>query len=85
MQSAIDECLSGRRFDVVHVETSPMCGFDYGTDVPVVVDEQNLESELMQRMAGASAPLAAAPSTPWRPPSTGGSRPSRGGRPPASP
>jgi glycosyltransferase involved in cell wall biosynthesis len=50
MQSAIDELLSSRDFDVVQVESSQMSGFRYGSSAAVILDEHNIEYELLQRV-----------------------------------
>jgi polysaccharide biosynthesis protein PslH len=50
MQSAIDGLVRERRFDVVQVEGSHMCGLDFSASGTVVLDEHNVEYELMERM-----------------------------------
>ncbi len=50
MQSALDECLADGRFDAVQVESSQMSFLRYRTSAPLVLDEHNIESELLQRM-----------------------------------
>ena len=50
MQSAIDELLSSESFDVIQLESSQMCGFQYQSKGALIVDEHNIEYELLQRM-----------------------------------
>ena len=50
MQSAVDDVLADRRFDVVQLEGSQMCCFRLRTNAPVVLDEHNIEYELLERM-----------------------------------
>jgi polysaccharide biosynthesis protein PslH len=51
MQATIDELCATFDFDVIHVESSRMCSFDFPTGVPVVVDEHNVEYELFRRLS----------------------------------
>jgi sugar transferase (PEP-CTERM/EpsH1 system associated) len=50
MQDALDVLVSSRAFDVVLVESSQMGGFRLPLDLPVVLDEHNVEYELLSRM-----------------------------------
>ncbi len=50
MQQAIDELYAIRRFDLVQVESSVLCTFAFPADVPLVIDEHNIEYEVLQRM-----------------------------------
>ena len=49
VQAAIDRLARKSAFDVVHVETSLMANFAFPPDVPVVLDEQNIEYEILRR------------------------------------
>ena len=53
MQRAVDDMASG--FDVVLLESSQMGWLNVPRGLPVVVDEHNIESELLGRMAGSEA------------------------------
>jgi sugar transferase (PEP-CTERM/EpsH1 system associated) len=58
MQEALTRLLSTQKFDLVQVESSQLAGFDFGSQVPVILDEHNLEYELLQRLyQGERAPL----------------------------
>jgi sugar transferase (PEP-CTERM/EpsH1 system associated) len=48
MQTAIDQLLGDQQFDIVQVESSQMAWLDFG-NVPVVLDEHNIEYELLWR------------------------------------
>ena len=50
MQRAIDELCSRRSFDVAQLESSLLCGFAFPRDVPIVLDEHNIEYEVFERM-----------------------------------
>lgn len=50
MQDAIDRLLDKERFDLIQVETSQMCGFDFASSAVVLLDEHNIEYELLSRM-----------------------------------
>jgi len=50
MQAAIDDLLTEGAFDIIQLESSQMCSFNYGTGSAVVLDEHNIEYELLQRM-----------------------------------
>jgi glycosyltransferase involved in cell wall biosynthesis len=50
MQAAIDKLLSGRRFDIIQLESSQLGGLRYSGSGAVVLDEHNIEYELLQRM-----------------------------------
>jgi len=49
MQTAIDRLLAAERFDVIQVESSQMCGFEFKFPGPLLVDEHNIEYELLYR------------------------------------
>lgn len=50
MQAALTRLLQTQKFDLIQVESSQMAGFDFGMQVPVVLDEHNLEYELLYRL-----------------------------------
>jgi len=50
MQETLTRLLTTQAFDLVQVESSQMAGFDFGTKVPLVLDEHNLEYELLYRL-----------------------------------
>ena len=50
MQDAVMRLLAGSAFDLVQVESSQMAAFDFGSNVPLVLDEHNLEYELLYRL-----------------------------------
>ncbi len=50
-QTALDRVLAHERFDVVHVEGSAMAHLDFPKGLPVVLDEQNIEYDVLQRSA----------------------------------
>jgi glycosyltransferase involved in cell wall biosynthesis len=58
MQAVIDELCASTRFDLIHVESSRMCCFRFPADVPVVVDEHNVEYELFRRLSQGERSLA---------------------------
>jgi sugar transferase (PEP-CTERM/EpsH1 system associated) len=49
MQRTIDELLATQSFNLVQLESSQLSSYDFG-QVPVIVDEHNVEYELLQRM-----------------------------------
>jgi polysaccharide biosynthesis protein PslH len=51
MQKAIDEVCSTRNFDVIQLESSILCSFQFPRDTPLVIDEHNIEYEVFQRMS----------------------------------
>ena len=51
MQRELDGLLAGGSFDVVQVESVRMMGFRFPQNVPVVLDEHNIEFELMARLS----------------------------------
>lgn len=58
MQAAINDLCSLMAFDLIHAEFSTMCGFHFPDDIPLVVDEHNIEYELYWRLArGERSPL----------------------------
>lgn len=50
MQAAIDGLIAERSFDLIHLESSTMSCFRLPPDVPVVLDEHNIEYELFGRL-----------------------------------
>jgi polysaccharide biosynthesis protein PslH len=50
MQSKIDELLSTRQFDIIQLESSQLCAFQFHSTGATVLDEHNIEYELLQRM-----------------------------------
>ena len=58
MQVTLTRLLTTQKFDLIQVESSQLAGFDFGSKVPVILDEHNLEYELLQRLyQGEHAPL----------------------------
>src|SRR3954453_3244251 len=51
MQATVDELVKSRRIDAVIIESSQMGWLSVPASVPVYVDEHNIESELLERMA----------------------------------
>lgn len=51
MQETVDELVRSRHIDAVIIESSQMGWLRVPPDVPVYVDEHNIESELLERMA----------------------------------
>jgi sugar transferase (PEP-CTERM/EpsH1 system associated) len=49
LQRAIDELSRQQQFEVVQVEASHLAHFRFGRDVPVILDEHNIEYELLRR------------------------------------
>ena len=57
MKAALADCLQ-EDFDSIQVTSSPMLGRGLSTSTPVVLDEHNVESEVLRRMAaGERSPL----------------------------
>jgi glycosyltransferase involved in cell wall biosynthesis len=50
-QQALDRMTAETRYDVVHVESCHMAHYRFPRDVPVVLDEQNIEYEIQRRTA----------------------------------
>jgi len=50
LQEAINRCISDVKPDIIQVESSRLFGFAFATDAPIVLDEHNVESELLERM-----------------------------------
>jgi glycosyltransferase involved in cell wall biosynthesis len=50
MQRAINELCSCGGFDIVQVESSILCTFEFPPHVPLIIDEHNIEYEVLQRM-----------------------------------
>jgi polysaccharide biosynthesis protein PslH len=51
LQRALDATLAAHDVDIVQIESSTMGWLDVPDDVPVIIDEHNIESELLTRMA----------------------------------
>ena len=49
MQAKLDS-LMAQNFDLIQVEFGHLSGYDFGTTVPVILDEHNIEYELLHRM-----------------------------------
>jgi glycosyltransferase involved in cell wall biosynthesis len=49
-QIALDRMTAGSRFDVIHVEGCSMAHYDFPDGVPVVLDEQNVEYDVLRRV-----------------------------------
>lgn len=56
-QAALDRMLLRSRFDVVHIEGCAMANFTFPADVPVVLDEQNVEYDVLHRVASVTRSL----------------------------
>ena len=57
MQRAIHELCSDGAFDIVQLESSYLCSFEFPRGTNLVIDEHNVESELFRRMCeGEKAP-----------------------------
>lgn len=50
MREALADCIAELKPDVVQVESSRLFGFRFPVNAPVVLDEHNIESELLERM-----------------------------------
>ena len=50
-QAAIDDAVVRSSFDVVHVEGAAMANFTFPPAIPVVLDEQNVEYDVLRRAA----------------------------------
>jgi glycosyltransferase involved in cell wall biosynthesis len=50
MQKAIDDLCASRRFDILQLESSVLCGFRIPASVRLVLDEHNIEHEVFRRM-----------------------------------
>jgi glycosyltransferase involved in cell wall biosynthesis len=58
MEQELARVFTGPPFDVIQVESSQMCSYDFPAGVPLVLDEHNIEYELLARMEqGESSPL----------------------------
>jgi len=57
MQRAIDTICSRNTFDVIQLESSLLCAFDFPLDIPLVLDEHNIEYEVFQRMGDSERSL----------------------------
>lgn len=51
MQLAVDRLLARRSYDIVQLESSRLCGLTLPEEIPLVIDEHNVESELLRRMS----------------------------------
>jgi sugar transferase (PEP-CTERM/EpsH1 system associated) len=49
MQQTIDRLLAAEAYDIIQVESSQMCGVEFKSRAPLVVDEHNIEYELLYR------------------------------------
>jgi glycosyltransferase involved in cell wall biosynthesis len=49
MQATLDAVLAANDFDIVQVESSQMCGFNFGPRATIILDEHNIEYELLYR------------------------------------
>lgn len=49
MQQVIDEALESEKFDLVHVETAHIGYHSFPSDIPRVLDQQNVEYDLLHR------------------------------------
>jgi glycosyltransferase involved in cell wall biosynthesis len=58
MQRAIDELCAEEPFDVIQLESTLLCDYDFPRDTPLVLDEHNIEYELYQRMYESEHSLA---------------------------
>lgn len=58
MQLAIDQTLEKQAIDLILVEFSQMASFAFPLDVPLVIDQHNVEYDLIRRMTG-RAPCSA--------------------------
>ncbi len=58
MQRLIDKVLREERFDLVQVEHSYMAYYDFNTDIPLILAEQNLEFDIVHQilLRGRDAP-----------------------------
>lgn len=54
MREALDRALQRHDVDLILVEFSQMACFDFPPDLPVVIDQHNVEFDLIRRMAGRS-------------------------------
>lgn len=50
MQEAIDEVCAGESFDIIQLESSFLCAFEFPAGPKLVLDEHNIESEVFRRM-----------------------------------
>lgn len=50
MQAVLDRLLAEHEFDIVQVEASQMCGFDFRSHPTVLLTEHNIEYELLKRV-----------------------------------
>jgi glycosyltransferase involved in cell wall biosynthesis len=49
LQAEIDGLLTEHEFDIIQVESSQMCGFEYRSRATLLLDEHNIEYELLYR------------------------------------
>ena len=54
MQQALDDVIRERDVDLILVEFSQMACFSFPADIPVVIDQHNVEYDLIRRMAARS-------------------------------
>jgi glycosyltransferase involved in cell wall biosynthesis len=50
LQDALDELSASTQFDLIYVESSPMCCLRFPPEIPIVLDEHNIEYELYHRL-----------------------------------
>lgn len=55
MQETLDRLLDAEEFDLVQVESSQMGSFRFPAEIPVVLDEHNLEYQVLSRVATTEA------------------------------
>lgn len=58
LQKALDELVNREQFDVLHVESSQLGWLRLPRGIPTIVDEHNIESELLGRIAQTAPNLA---------------------------
>ena len=58
MQQAIDDLSARASFDVVQLESSPLCAFRLPSGARVILDEHNIESEVFERIHQGESSLA---------------------------
>lgn len=58
MQDAISRVCADTAFDLIQLESSMLCAYDFPAGVPIVLDEHNIEYELLQRMSDGERSLS---------------------------
>lgn len=56
-QVALDRMMAASHFDVVHIEGCAMAHYDFPRGVPVVLDEQNVEYDVLRRVVSVTRAL----------------------------